>query len=66
MKALKPDALFVSGHEKGALTAAKQIAEQKVDVAMVAMTHCDSADIIGKVGAAAEYTLCASQWGADA
>jgi branched-chain amino acid transport system substrate-binding protein len=63
VKAVKPDALFVSGHEKGALTAARQIAEQKVDVAMVAMTHCDSADIIGKVGAAAEYTLCASQWG---
>jgi branched-chain amino acid transport system substrate-binding protein len=63
VKALKPDALFISGHEKGALTAAKQIADQKVDVALVAMTHCDSADIIGKVGAAAEYTLCASQWG---
>jgi len=63
VKALKPDALFVSGHEKGALTAAKQIAEQKIDTSMVAMTHCDSADIIGKVGAAAEYTLCGSQWG---
>ncbi len=63
VKALKPDALFVSGHEKGALTAAKQIAEQKIDASMVAMTHCDSADIIGKVGAASEYTLCGSQWG---
>ena len=49
----------MSGHEKGALTAAKQIMEQKVNVPMVAMTHCDSADIIGQVGAAAEYTLCA-------
>ena len=63
VKALKPDALFVSGHEKGALTAAKQIAEQKIEASMVAMTHCDSADIIGKVGSAAEYTLCGSQWG---
>jgi branched-chain amino acid transport system substrate-binding protein len=63
VKALKPDALFISGHEKGALTAAKQIAEQKIDASMVAMTHCDSADIIGKVGAASEYTLCGSQWG---
>jgi branched-chain amino acid transport system substrate-binding protein len=62
VKALKPDALFVSGHEKGALTAARQIAELRVDVAMVAMTHCDSADIIGQVGDKAEYTLCASQW----
>jgi branched-chain amino acid transport system substrate-binding protein len=63
VKAVKPDALFVSGHEKGALTAARQIAEQKVDVDMVAMTHCDSADIIGQVGEKAEYTLCGSQWG---
>jgi branched-chain amino acid transport system substrate-binding protein len=63
VKALKPDALFISGHEKGALTAARQIADQKVDVGLVAMTHCDSADIIAKVGAAAEYTLCAAQWG---
>ncbi|MBX6320248.1 MAG: amino acid ABC transporter substrate-binding protein [Rhodospirillaceae bacterium] len=62
VKALKPDLLLVSGHEKGALTAAKQISEQRVVVPMVAMTHCDSADIIGQVGAAAEYTLCASQW----
>src|SRR5207244_13132204 len=54
--------LLISGHEKGALTAARQIAEQKVDAPMIAMTHCDSADIIGQVGAAAEYTLCASQW----
>jgi branched-chain amino acid transport system substrate-binding protein len=62
VKALKPDLLLISGHEKGALTAAKQIMEQKVSVPMVAMTHCDSADIIGQVGEAAEYTLCASQW----
>jgi branched-chain amino acid transport system substrate-binding protein len=62
VKALRPDALLVSGHEKGALTAARQVAERKVGVAMLALTHCDSADIIGQVGAAAEYTLCASQW----
>ena len=62
VKASRPDLLLISGHEKGALTAARQIAEQKVDASMIAMTHCDSADIIGQVGAAAEYTLCASQW----
>src|SRR5262249_1094047 len=61
VKALRPDVLLISGHEKGALTAARQIAEQKIDVPMLAMTHCDSADIIGQVGPAAEYTLCASQ-----
>jgi branched-chain amino acid transport system substrate-binding protein len=62
VRAIKPDALLISGHEKGALTAARQIAEQKTDVPLLAITHCDSADIIGQVGAAAEYTLCASQW----
>ena len=62
VRAIKPDVLLISGHEKGALTAARQIAEQKIDVPMLAITHCDSADIIGQVGPAAEYTLCASQW----
>lgn len=61
-KALKPDLLVVSGHAKGAALAIRQVSEMKVDVPMLAMTHCDSADIIGKFGAAAEGTLCASQW----
>lgn len=62
IKALKPDLLIVSGHAKGAATAVRQIDEMKVHVPMLAMTHCDSADIIGKFKAAAEYTLCATQW----
>lgn len=62
VKALKPDLLLISGHDKGALTASRQIAEQQVDVPMLAMTHCDSADIASQVGAGAEYTLCAGQW----
>ena len=61
-KALRPDALFVSGHEKGALTAARQIDQFKVDVPMVAMTNCDSAQIELLAPAGAEYTLCARQW----
>lgn len=62
VKALRPDILVVSGHAKGAATAVRQISEMKVDVPMLAMTHCDSAKIIKKFGAAAEDTLCASQW----
>lgn len=62
IKALKPDVLIVSGHSKGATTAIRQLSEQKVSVPVVAMTHCDSADIIGNFGAASEYTLCATQW----
>ncbi|MGD8808828.1 MAG: amino acid ABC transporter substrate-binding protein, partial [Gammaproteobacteria bacterium] len=62
VRALRPDILVVSGHSKGAATAVRQVAELKVDVPMLAMTHCDAADVIGKFGADAEYTLCASQW----
>ena len=62
VKALKPDLLLVSGHSKGAATAIRQIDELEVYVPMLAMTHCDSADVIGKFGAAANHTLCASQW----
>ena len=62
VKALKPDILVVSGHDKGPALAIRQVEEMRVDVPMMALTHCDSADIIGKFGAAAEYTLCSSQW----
>ncbi|MDX1424251.1 MAG: amino acid ABC transporter substrate-binding protein [Kiloniellales bacterium] len=62
VKAVNPDILIVSGHAKGAATAVKQVAEMKVDVPILALTHCDSADVIGKFGADAEYTLCATQW----
>jgi len=62
VKALKPDLLVVSGHAKGAALVIRQVADMKVDVPMLALTHCDSADIIGKFGKAAEYALCASQW----
>jgi branched-chain amino acid transport system substrate-binding protein len=62
VKQLKPDLLVVSGHAKGAALAIKQIEEMRVDVPMLAITHCDSADVIGQFGDAAEHTLCASQW----
>lgn len=62
VKALRPDVLVVSGHAKGAATAIRQMEDLRVDVPMLAMTHCDSAQIIQKFGDAAEYTLCASQW----
>jgi branched-chain amino acid transport system substrate-binding protein len=62
VKLLKPDILIVSGHEKGAETAVRQIADQRVNVPMLAMTHCDSAQIAEKHGKIAEYALCAAQW----
>jgi len=62
VKQMKPDVLVVSGHTKGALTAIRQIAEMKVDVPMLAMTHCDAAKLSKQHGKNAQYALCASQW----
>ncbi|MDX1484217.1 MAG: amino acid ABC transporter substrate-binding protein [Alphaproteobacteria bacterium] len=62
VKALKPDVLVVSGHAKGAALAVRQVADMKVDVPMLAITHCDSAKVIKKFKDKANYTLCASQW----
>ncbi|MEM7778043.1 MAG: amino acid ABC transporter substrate-binding protein, partial [Pseudomonadota bacterium] len=62
VKLLKPDVLIVSGHSKGAATAVRQIGEMKIDVPMIAVTHCEAADVIGKFGATANGVLCATQW----
>jgi len=62
VRALQPDILAVSGHAKGAALAVRQIAEQRVYVPALALTHCDSAQIAEKQGKAAEYALCGSQW----
>jgi len=62
VKALKPDVLLFSGHTKGALTAARQMKEMNVAAPIVGITHCESADITGKFGAAAEGILCPTQW----
>ena len=62
VRAVKPDLLIVSGHAKGAATAMRQLGEMKINVPMLAMTHCDSAAIEQKFPKEAEGTLCASQW----
>jgi branched-chain amino acid transport system substrate-binding protein len=62
VKALKPDVLVVSGHEKGALTAVKQIEALRVDVPIIALTHCDSARLAESLPKAASHVFCAHQW----
>jgi len=59
---LSPDILVVSGHADGAKTAARQIAEQGVAVPMVALTHCEVADVTAVAGTGANGLLCATQW----
>ncbi len=65
VKALKPDLLAVSAHAKGPTLAIGQMKDMQVYVPMLALTHCDSAQVAEKLGAAAEYALCASQWDAS-
>ena len=62
VKLLKPDLLIVSGHSKGAATAVRQIGEQNIKVPMIAMTHCEAADVTGKFSDAANDILCSTQW----
>jgi branched-chain amino acid transport system substrate-binding protein len=54
VKALKPDILVVSAHEKGPPLAIGQMQEMRVDVPMLALTHCDSARVAEQMGEAAE------------
>ena len=62
VKLLKPDLLVVSGHSKGAATAVRQIEEQNIQTPMVAITHCEAADVVGNFGEAANDILCSTQW----
>jgi branched-chain amino acid transport system substrate-binding protein len=62
VKALQPDVLLISGHEKGAATAVRQIGEMGVNVPMIAVTHCESADVVGNFGATSDGILCPTQW----
>jgi len=62
VKAVKPDILVISGHSKGAATAARQIKELKIEVPMIAVTHCEAAKIIDKFGPSTNGYLCPTQW----
>ena len=62
VKALKPDVLIISGHSKGAATAARQIDEMKVNVPMIALTHCEAAKVQEKFPKTANGFLCPTQW----
>src|SRR3546814_16249018 len=62
VKALKPDVLVVSGHNKGAVTAARQMKELQVNVPIVAITHCEGAKLVQQFGEAATGYLCPTQW----
>ena len=58
----KPDVFVVSGHSKGATLAIRQLSQKKINVPMLAITHCEAAKVIVNFGPLADYTLCAAQW----
>jgi branched-chain amino acid transport system substrate-binding protein len=62
VKALKPDVLIVSGHEKGAATAARQMGELQIQVPLVGLTHCESAKVTQDFPKVAEGFVCPTQW----
>jgi len=62
LKALMPDLLVVSGHSKGSATAARHIKEMKIKTPMVAITHCESSQIVKKFVASVDGFLCPSLW----
>jgi branched-chain amino acid transport system substrate-binding protein len=62
VKALKPDVLLISGHEKGAATAARQMGEYKVEVPLVGVTHCEAAKVLEDFPKVAEGFVCPTQW----
>jgi branched-chain amino acid transport system substrate-binding protein len=62
VKALRPDMLAVSGHAKGAALAVREVADQQVYVPMLALTHCDSAQVAEQLPKQSEYAVCGSQW----
>lgn len=62
VRLLRPDLLLISGQEKGAVTAVTQLREQRIEVPIVAMTHCQRARIADTLGEAAERVFCGRQW----
>lgn len=58
----RPDLLLVSAHRRGGLLAGAALAERAIYVPMVAVTHCEAADLVAALGGAAEHILCATQW----
>ncbi len=61
-KALKPDVLLVSGHDKGAATAARQMEEMQIQAPYVGITHCEASKMPEKFPKGATGVLCPTQW----
>lgn len=61
-RAVRPDLLVISAHDAGARLAVRQIADLKLDLPMVAITHCDGARLAEDFAGLSDYVFCPSQW----
>ncbi len=62
VKAIKADVLILSGHAKGAVTAARQMGALKVQVPLVGLTHCEAGKVTQDFPKVAEGFVCPTQW----
>lgn len=62
VKDMKPDLLLVSGHARGATTAARQIEKMNIQVPMIALTHCEAAELVHQFALSVNGILCPTQW----
>src|SRR3546814_18950402 len=62
VKALKPDVLVVSGHNKGPVTAARQMKELQINVPRVAIAHREGANLDQPFGARMEERRVGQEW----
>lgn len=58
---LLPDLIISTVQAEGAPFFVRELASQKVDVPMVAMTHCDAAKL-HELKPKSDYLLCSAQW----
>lgn len=65
VQAAHPDLFMVFDYASGAAVTARQVAEFKINLPLVVLTHCDAA-AIEQAGPAADYLVCSSQWDAYA
>ncbi|WP_069094279.1 amino acid ABC transporter substrate-binding protein [Methyloligella halotolerans] len=62
VKRLEPDILVISGHEEAALAAIDHIHRQRIQVPMLAVTHCHSANINQVRPESSQGVFCPMQW----
>lgn len=59
---VEPDLLLVSASARGAAKATQAIGVMNINVPMIAMANCESANVTGQFGHVADAFFCPTQW----